>query len=801
MARGLTRIDRYVITETVGPVFLGFLVSTFILLIRAFFELAEAIIHRGLPAPTVLKLLALNLPHIVVITIPMALLFGILVAIGRLSADSELTALRAAGVSLSYLYRGLLSVSILLALVNTVLMLYLLPWGNRTYQSMLVEQLTAGGNAEIEPRVFNEILEDRTLYVFEAPPGAEQWQGVFIADSLPVGETHITVADSGTVRIEDQGRRIEVELRNAVEQQLDLSAPTQAKISSNQVLTFTDEDPERVGVHRSRSSQVRELGWRDLEQWARDPERPPATRALARVEMHKKFSIPAACLVFGLVALPLGFGQRSAGRSSAFAQSIAVIAVYYVIQNLGEEGAANGKLDPWLAMWLPNVLMLVAGLVLLARRNADRRTLLAGLDAWLFHPLDQLRRARARRRQRLAARRAQKIDIGAAPDEESAGRPRRFLVRLPHAQILFPSRLDRYILRRFLEVGLVVLGAAVTLYIVVDLTELARFVLENHIKAELVIEHYQYFSLQIIYTIAPIVVLLTTLITFGLLSRTSEITAAKALGVSLYRMAVPVLAAGVLMGGLAALLDFTILPVTNARKAELRRVIKGHEEPAGVRRATRQWFYSQAPDGGGFIYNYLHFNPQLRLLQRFQSFRFDRQHRLTGHLYASELRLIGGSWIMLDGWARELDGPRVVDYRVLPGPATLDLRLGPEFFSTEVKSSEEMNYFELREYVRRIRSSGQWVPDLATQLHNKIATPVVCVVMVLVALPFAFRFGRQGALYGVGLAILLGIVLQVVIAFFTTLGEAAVLPPWIAAWGPNVLFALLSLYLFLGVRT
>jgi lipopolysaccharide export system permease protein len=156
---------------------------------------------------------------------------------------------------------------------------------------------------------------------------------------------------------------------------------------------------------------------------------------------------------------------------------------------------------------------------------------------------------------------------------------------------------------------------------------------------------------------------------------------------------------------------------------------------------------------------------------------------------------------MLDGWAREFDGPKVADYRVLPGPATLDLRLGPEFFSTEVKSSEEMNYFELREYVRRIRSSGQWVPDLATQLHNKIATPVVCVVMVLVALPFAFRFGRQGALYGVGLAILLGIVLQVVIAFFTTLGEAAVLPPWIAAWGPNVLFSLLSLYLFLGVRT
>ena len=797
----MSRIDRYVISETVGPVFLGFVVSTFILLIRAFFELAEAIIHRGLPTATVLKLLALNLPHIVVITIPMALLFGILVAIGRLAADSELTALRAAGVSLSYLYRGLLAVSLALGALNTVLMLYLLPWGNRTYSSMLVEQFSAGATTAIEPRVFNEILDDRTLYVFEAPPGGEHWEGVFMADSLPVGDTRFTVADSGNVHVEDQGRRVVVELRNAVEQQLDLGAPKQAKISSNQVLTMVDQDPERGEIHRSRSSQVRELGWRELEVWARDPDRPPTTRALARVEMHKKFSIPAACLVFGLVALPLGFGQRSSGRSSAFAQSIAVIAVYYVVQNLGEEGAANGKLEPWVAMWLPNVLLLVAGIVLLARRNSDRRGVLAVMGGWLFHPWDQLRRARAQRRRDRAARRA---DAALESNDAAGGAARagaRFLLRLPHARILFPDRIDRYILRRFTSVGLIVLAAAVTLYLVVDLTELARYVLENEIPAELVIEHYQYYSLQIVYTIAPIVVLLTTLITFGLLSRTSEITAMKALGISLYRLAMPVVVAGIVVGAAAALLDFTILPVTNARKAELRRVIKGHEEPAGLRRATRQWFYSQAEDGGGFIYNYLHFNPQRRLLQRFQAFRFDRDHRLTGHLYASELRLVGASWVLLDGWARHLDGPRVIDYRDLPGPATVDLRLGPEFFSTEVKSSEEMNYFELRQYVTRITASGQWVPDLATQLHNKIATPVVCVVMVLVALPFAFRFGRQGALYGVGIAILLGIVLQVVIAFFTTLGEAAVLPPWIAAWGPNVLFALLSLYLFLGVRT
>jgi lipopolysaccharide export system permease protein len=73
--------------------------------------------------------------------------------------------------------------------------------------------------------------------------------------------------------------------------------------------------------------------------------------------------------------------------------------------------------------------------------------------------------------------------------------------------------------------------------------------------------------------------------------------------------------------------------------------------------------------------------------------------------------------------------------------------------------------------------------------------------MALVALPFAFRLGRQGALYGIGLSVVLGIVFVGVFAFFGTLGETGALPPVIAVWSPNILFSLLAVYLFLGVRT
>ena len=156
---------------------------------------------------------------------------------------------------------------------------------------------------------------------------------------------------------------------------------------------------------------------------------------------------------------------------------------------------------------------------------------------------------------------------------------------------------------------------------------------------------------------------------------------------------------------------------------------------------------------------------------------------------------------MTKGWARTFKDNRSVDYVEINERTPIDLREADEFFSTEIKSSLEMNYWELQEYVTRLESSGQRVPHLELQLLKKVSMPVVCLVMVLVALPFSFRLGRQGTLYGVGVAVVLGIGLFGVLAVFETLGETATVPPAIAAWTPNVLFTLFSAYLFLGVRS
>jgi LPS export ABC transporter permease LptG len=447
------------------------------------------------------------------------------------------------------------------------------------------------------------------------------------------------------------------------------------------------------------------------------------------------------------------------------------------------------------------------GTFLLARRNRDKSLLLTRLDlllrqdAWgRLRLIQRLRSYRQRRRrearERLKAERASAAangDVGGAPAAPGV------VLRLPQPRLPFPNTLDRYVLVLFARVLVMVLAAGTTVYIVANFTDLVDDVLRNEVPSSVVVDYYKYLSLQIVHTIAPFVVLLTTLVSFGLLSRTNEVIAVRALGVSLYRLALPVLVASVLFAGADAVLASTILPHSNERVAELRDRIRGVERVRTYRSADQQWLYGD----GGYLYNYQYYEARRATLQRLHVFRADPdRHVLTGVLYAEEAQFReDGRWWVSGGWARSFETGTVTSYRTLAGPQPVDLPERPAFFDSEIKQPDLMGYRDLRAYVRRLELGGQEVPELRLRLLEKVAMPAVVLVMAVVALPFAFRLGRRGALYGIGIALALGIVFYAVIAIFRTLGEAGVMPTEVAAWGPSVLFATGSMYLFLGVRT
>jgi LPS export ABC transporter permease LptF/LPS export ABC transporter permease LptG len=795
------KLDRYIFTEILGPLGLGFLVYTFILLIRFLFQSAEMIIRRGLPVSIVGKLLLMTLPNIVVLTLPMSLLFGTLIAVGRLSSDSELIAMRASGASLLTLYRPVLMLSGVLTILNTLLMVYVLPWGNHALQELRLEIMTQTVSQQVEPRVFYEEWEGKVVYVFEVPPEGKRWKGVFLAESIPSSQNNqITIADWGEVLVDQAGERVVLRLYNATQHKLDLNAPDRYEISRHKRLDlvlddqFTSEQKAKMSV----SKGIRELTLSELRGLERDPSALSEDRNLARVEIHKKFSIPVACLVFGLFALPLGINNRRGGKASGFALSIGILIVYYIMLNNGEEAARFGKIPAWLAMWSPNILLSTLGVFLLIRRNRDKSLLLTRIDRWVREDvwggllrLDTIRRARRRElkeeRQRRAAER---------PKKEP--RRTRLVLLLPRPRIVFPNLLDRYVARLFAWVFLLVVVSGVSLFIIFDLSENFDDILKYKAPTAVVLNYYKYLSLQMFYDIAPIVILVTTLLTFSLLARTNEITACKALGMSLYRLALPALASALVVTLFCGYLESSVLPASNEKVARLKDQIHGKETARTYRRADRQWLFGQ----GRFIYNYIHYDPQQASLQRLQVFDFDDQHRLTRRLFTENARYIGDdAWVFNNGWARSFKGLDVTDYKRFKEPKIVRYPETPDYFDSEIRPPEQMRYGELKDYIQELRESGQSVPELQVQLEDKIALPVASLIMALVALPFAFRLGRQGALYGIGLSIGLGIVFMAVFAFFTKLGEAGALPPAVAVWSPAAIFALLSSYLFLGVRT
>jgi len=507
--------------------------------------------------------------------------------------------------------------------------------------------------------------------------------------------------------------------------------------------------------------------------------------------LHKKFSLPAACLVFGLLALPLGFSSSRGGRSSGFAISLGVFVVYYVFLSSGEDIARAGTIAPWLAVWFPNIALFVIGLFLLWRRNRDKSLLLTKLDRWVQEVLwgRLLRFQRSREEDRKAKR-----------DASSASRRRtaRVVLKLPHLRLRFPNALDRYVLGTFMRVLVVSFLSGIAVFLVFDLADNFDNILDSQAPKSVIVDYYKLKIFSIVYLISPIMVLVATLISFGLLSRTNEIIACKALGMSLYRLAVPVVLAATFVAGICGVLQSEVLAASNARAAELRAAIKGSNSSLLRNRADRRWLFGS----GNQLYNYHSLDEERQQLHRLQVFKFDDSYRLTDRLWAQSATYAeDGWWLLSSGWSRSWEGAEQTQFTTFDQPQKVYLAEDPAYFRGGLRKPEEMDYAELRDYIRDLKSSGQEVPQLEVALYNKFAYPLITLVMALVALPFAFKLERQGALYGIGLSLVLGVILMIFLSIFAALGENAILPPVVAVWSPNIIFAIFSLYLFLGVRT
>jgi LPS export ABC transporter permease LptG/LPS export ABC transporter permease LptF len=774
-------LTRYILGEILSHTLIGCALFTFILFMPQLPHILEAVVRNSSTFTNVFEIFLFTLPNLFKVTIPMAVLVGILLGLSRLAADSEIIAMRASGMGIGYFVR----VSAIVAVAGTLLglanSLYLAPRANQAILEMEQALETQQASYEIQPRVFYEDFRNFVLYVQDvrAGTGAANWRQVFMADVSDPANPIITTAASATVA-NDNGQGLLMRLRDGARHETVGDQPEQYNIS-----TFTTTDmplalSQQSDVHLGRlETAIYALPMSALLEHLHGPD---AKRYL--IELHSRFAFPAACLVLMLVGVPLGVVSRRGGKSSGFVFTILLVFVYYFLSSTGIALGRQDKLDVFFAVWMANLLFAGAGILLLWQMASGGR-LLNAIAGWAS------RSPRPAEAKPNGSSRSGFFDWLHAPQRT---RPRN----------AFPRILDEYVLREFFTTFLLVLAGFVLLMLVFTFFDLIGDILRNRIALTTVGAYLVNLAPSMLYQIAPLAVLIAALVTFGVLNRNSEIIAIKATGISLYRLVVPIVSISAVLAVSLFLFDQYYLPLANRRQEALRSIIKGRP-PQTFLHPEQKWIFGEArPGEPSRIFYYEFFDPDKNEFANLSVFEFDPStFSLSRRIFASRVYWDSGSgtWRFQKGWERDIQGADVTQYRDFKETSFSKIHEVPDYFKKEDLESQEMNFGQLDRYIRDLRQSGFDTMRLRVALWHKLAYPLIAVVMAVLAIPFALSMGRRGSLTAIAVAIAVALAFWVVDGLFGAMGNVNYLPAPLAAWSADVLFGLVGGYLLLQTPT
>jgi LPS export ABC transporter permease LptF/LPS export ABC transporter permease LptG len=771
-------LTRYILREVTGHALIGVLVFTFVLFTRDLGQILELIVRNSAPLPSVLEVFFYIVPMTLTFSIPAGVLVGILVGLSRLAADSEVTAMRASGMGLWTFLRvvSIFAVSAwVLALANGV---YLAPRSQQAMARLQDRLKSSQASFEVQPRVFYEGFPRMVLYVenVKAAQGAAIWKGVFIADTTVPAAPRITLAKQG-ILVSEGPNTLHLHLTEGSTHEADPSDPNHYQVS-----TFEQTDlPISLPESESKAQEPAPVSQMStMELWRQGSNRKNPLARWDLIEFHRRFALPTSCLVLALVGVPFGLSSRKGGKSTGFVLTILLVFAYYSASLVGVSLARQGKLTPWLGGWMADMLFFLGGVVLLWR--AERRP----LDlAWLRHFGNPFK----------AAPKTWGAIFSRSTDDAFRRATKR--VRLLSAR--FPMILDDYVLRDFFLNLALVLSTFLLLLLVFTVFELLGDIVRNQVSSVVVGEYLLSVSPYFLYNIAPLAILLAVLITLGLMQRSNEMTAIKATGISIYRVVTPVLVACALLAVALFLSDQLYLPYANKRQDALRNLIKGKPAQTYLN-PDRKWIFGQHSE----IYYYQLFDSERNEFGRLSVFQFDpATFQLTQRIYAERARWEESvrQWVCTQGWQRDFRGPAIENFRRFAVSTFTAVSEPPSYFKKEVKQSSEMNYQELRRYIHDLQQSGFEVVRLRVQLEKKFAFPMVALVMAVLAIPFSLQAGRRSTVTGVAIAVGIAVVYWTISGLFEAMGNISELPPFLAAWSPDLIFALLGGYLILRVPT
>lgn len=356
--------------------------------------------------------------------------------------------------------------------------------------------------------------------------------------------------------------------------------------------------------------------------------------------------------------------------------------------------------------------------------------------------------------------------------------------------------LDKYILKEFLRFFIITFISFIALFMIVDFFEKIRMFLSNNASVSQIASYFIYSIPMIISYILPPAVLLSTLLTFGSFSKSNEITAMKANGVSIYRICLPVVTVAAITSVFLFYFSELITPASIQKTEHIVKVDVQKQKSLGFFKQNEIWYH-----GDHAIYNFKMFDTDKNIIHGVTINFLNPDFTLMSRVDAKKAEWKNDKWFFYNLLITRFDNDRnpMLEWSK---EQIINIPEKPDDFKVIQKDAEKMGYFELRKYVKKIKSEGYDVTKYLVELHGKIAFPLVIIIMVFIAVPFSLRSERSGGLMqSAGLGIFIGFSYWIVHALSMSLGKSEILPAFLAAWAANIFFSAAAAFLFSRVNT
>jgi len=375
-------IDRYILKEIAFPFSMTLFVFTFVLMIGKILQIMELMVNRGVRFWDISLLMLYIMPSFLIITMPISFLIAILIGIGRLSSDNEITVLKASGCGLQRLLRPI-GVAALTVFLLTAMTGVFAPLSNRAMKGLLFEIVQQRASIGIKEKVFNDDFKDLVLYTEKIDPRGDFMEGILVSDQRLAREPATIIAKKGVLVSNPRAMTVTLRLTDGSIHTVDSGKKNYRKTGFSTYDVNLDLKTVAAGQGAEIKKGSVDMTFGELLENIRKPGFQEHERRDMIIELNKKFSIPISCFVFGLLALPFAIVNRRSGKSKGFTVGMLIVVFYYTLQLAGEALGETGRISPVAAVWAPNLILGATGIYMFIRAVQEKPYLPFALPAFI----------------------------------------------------------------------------------------------------------------------------------------------------------------------------------------------------------------------------------------------------------------------------------------------------------------------------------------------------------------------------------------------------------------------------------